>query len=101
MNYDQRMQAYKKDCQDFWLKEFSVVGAVGVVVISGLMLGASKLPGFQPPFDLDWRQLALLIWIASMIMPIKMMHPERPEPGDVLRDQALRRSAGMGDSVDE
>lgn len=99
-NFENRMKKYRSDCTNFWLKEFSVFALIGAVVIFGLMYGASKIPGFKPPLNLDWKQIALLLWVVAIILPIKMMHPEKPSPEDVSRDQLLRRLHGMDDSVE-
>jgi hypothetical protein len=97
-SYEQRMQEYREECLGFWLKEFTLVAAIGALVVFGGMYGLSRI-GITP--DLDWRVLALLLWGLMLIPPVKMLHPEKPNPNDVLRDQALRQAAGMDDSVNE
>ena len=45
--------------------------------------------------------LALLLW-GIMLIPLGiMMHPEKPDPNDVILDQALRQATDMDDSVNE
>lgn len=97
-NYEQRIQEYHQECRDFWFKEFSLIAVIGAIVIFGLMFGLTKF-GVSP--DLDWRLLSFIFWTGLLIPPIKIMHPERPDPSDVLRDQALRRSISIDDSVSE
>jgi len=99
LNFDQRMQAYREDRRNFWIKEFSSFALAGIVVTFGMMFVVSKIPGVEFPMNSNWWQFAFLFWLGAMVIPIKMMHPKRPSPDDVLRDQALRRQFGMDDTV--
>lgn len=98
-NYEQRKQEYIADCKNFWLKEFLPLAVIGALVAFGGMYGLLKA-GITTP-DLDWRLSAIIIWAGMLIAPVKMMYPDKPHPNDVLYDQALRRTVGMDDSVDQ
>lgn len=97
-NFKHRMQEYNAECRGFWLKEFPAFAIIGALVIFPAMRGLSKIDTISEPWD--WRLSAFFIWSLSLIPLIKMMHPEKPHPDDVLRDQALRRTVGMDDSVE-
>lgn len=97
-NYEQRLQEYRKECQEFWSKEFTLFAAICALVAFGGMYGLSRA-GMTPV--MDWHLLALLLWGLMMIPLVKMMHPEKPNHNDVLWDQTLRRVAGMDNSVSE
>lgn len=95
-HYEQRIQEYRRECQEFWLKEFTLFAVIGAFVTFGGMYGLTRV-GMTPV--LGWRLLALLFWGLIMIPPVIMMHPKKPSPNDVMLDQTLRRVAGMDNSV--
>lgn len=97
-NYEQRMRQYRTDCAKFWRGEVLWMGATGFVIVFGFIGYLSSTGAhFQP--DLDWKVIAAAIWTVLMIPPIVVMHPKKPHPNDVLRDQEIRRSVNMDDTV--
>lgn len=97
-NYEQRKQQYRDELKTFWLVEFTAFAVIDASITFCGMYGLHKI-GIEP--DLDWRLSALLMWLLMLILPVKMLYPEKPCPSDILRDRALRRAAGMDDTVEE
>lgn len=96
-NYDQMVQAYRKECSDFWLKEFPVLAIITSAVIFGFFYGMSKLPGAVVPGY--WWMMAILLWIPPMIALPIMYLPKKPHPEDVMRNRQLRWQHGMDTTV--
>lgn len=101
MNYDQMMAEYKKECRDYWLKEFPVIGLIGAVIMFGGSYGITKLPGATPSDILPWWAIAFLMWFFATAVWVKMCLPTKPHPDDVLLNRRLRWQHGMDSTVDD
>lgn len=97
-NYEQRLRAYRSDCKRFWRGEFLWMGTTAFIIVFGF-IGYLNSKGAHFPLDLDWKVIAAAFWVVLMIPPVAMMHPKKPHPDDVLRDQELRRAFNMDDTV--
>ena len=98
-NYEQRMQAYRKERRHLLLFEAPWIIILGVGTAMGMLylLNLSAPPGAIG----DWRLLGLLMGLGLSWPPIDMMLPKKPNPGDVAHDQALRCAFRMDDTVDD
>lgn len=96
-SYERRVREYRQECRRFYA--WAIPGSVLMLAVSLASLYA--LDRLMGPIKSDWRVVALGIAFATVILPIYVMRPTRPSPGDVTRDQATRRAAGLDDTVSD
>lgn len=91
---------YKKTVRDFWLKDMSVFGAIGLVVVFGMTWALMHYTGWLKanPGSMEWMIHAGLLWAVMMIPPIKTLYPERPTMTHIHHDRVLNT---IGEIVNE
>lgn len=94
-SFDERMRDYRKECRRFY---YVAIPAALLVLVASLA-SYYALDAVLGPLRSDWRVVALGIALGVVVMPIYVMRPQRPSHEDVLRDQAIRRAAGLDDTV--
>lgn len=94
-NLNQRLAQYHVERQK-WLRESVITMAVCIAVTMGMTWLAMQFA--EQPIEY-WQVEAVILGIFIAGLPIKMDMPARPTQADVEQDQALRRMAGMDDTV--
>ncbi len=95
-NLEDRLARYRSECAAFYAVQLPAMFLFFVVVQLAIFYALDRYLG---PLTQDWRILAVGFALMITVPPVLVMRPRKPTFDDVLRDQRLRRSFGLDDTV--
>lgn len=84
--FNAKMAEYHKEVHELWLKTIMPVAALCIVISVSLTWGVMQ---FSEQSSINWLLPALCLFVISMILPIKMLYPERPTEESIAHDRVL------------